>query len=55
VGGDGSITGGAVEGSNVNLSTEFANMIVAQQSYDANAKVLTTLDQVDQSTIQMVS
>jgi flagellar hook protein FlgE len=55
VGGNGSITGGAVEGSNVSLSTEFANMIVAQQSYDANAKVLTTLDQVDQSTIQMVS
>ncbi len=55
VGGDGTITGGAVEGSNVSLSTEFANMIVAQQSYDANAKVLTTLDQVDQSTIQMVS
>jgi flagellar hook protein FlgE len=55
IGGEGTITGGSVEGSNVNLSTEFANMIVAQQSYDANAKVLTTLDQVDQSTIQMVS
>ncbi len=55
VGGNGTITGGAVEGSNVSLSTEFANMIVAQQSYDANAKVLTTLDQVDQSTIQMVA
>lgn len=55
VGGDGTITGGAVEDSNVDLSTQFANMIVAQQSYDANAKVLTTLDQVDQSTIQMVS
>jgi flagellar hook protein FlgE len=55
VGGNGTITGGAVEESNVDLSTEFANMIVAQQSYDANAKVLTTLDQVEQSTIQMVS
>jgi flagellar hook protein FlgE len=55
IGGNGTITGGAVEQSNVSLSTEFANMIVAQQSYDANAKVLTTLDQVDQSTIQMVS
>ena len=54
-GGDGTITGSAVESSNVNLSTQFANMIVAQQSYDANAKVVTTLDQVDQSTIQMVS
>ncbi|MGA7156993.1 MAG: flagellar hook protein FlgE [Acidobacteriaceae bacterium] len=55
LGGLGTITGGSVEASNVDLSTQFANMIVAQQSYDANAKVLTTLDQVDQSTIQMVS
>ena len=53
-GGNGSITGGAVEQSNVSLSTQFANMIVAQQSYDANAKVLTTMDQVSQATIQLV-
>jgi len=55
VGGNGTITGGAVEGSNVNLSTEFANMIVAQQGYEANAKVLTTLDQVSQATLQVIS
>ena len=54
-GGDGTITGGAVEQSNVNLSTEFANLIVAQQGYEANAKVLTTLDQVAQATLQVVS
>ncbi len=54
-GGNGSITGGAVEESNVNLSTEFANMIVAQQSYEANAKVLTTLDQVAQATLQVIT
>ena len=53
-GGNGTITGGAVEESNVNLSGEFANMIVAQQSYDANAKVLTTMNQVSQATIQMI-
>jgi flagellar hook protein FlgE len=53
--GRGTITGGAVEGSNVNLSTEFANMIVAQQGYEANAKVLTTLDQVSQATLQVIS
>jgi len=53
-GGNGTITGGAVEESNVNLSDEFANMIVAQQGYDANAKVLTTMDQVSQATIQMI-
>jgi len=54
-GGNGTITGGSVEESNVNLSTEFANMIVAQQGYEANAKVLTTLDQVSQATLQMIS
>jgi flagellar hook protein FlgE len=53
--GNGTITGDAVEASNVDLSTEFANMIVAQQDYEANAKVLTTLDQVSQATIQLVS
>jgi len=54
-GGNGSITGGAVEDSNVDLSTEFSNMIVAQQGYEANAKVLTTLDQISQATIQMIT
>jgi len=54
-GANGTITGGAVEESNVNLSTEFANMIVAQQGYEANAKVLTTMDQVSQATIQLIS
>ncbi len=54
-GGNGSITGGSVEQSNVDLSTQFAEMIVAQQSYEANAKVLTTLNQVSQATIQMMA
>jgi flagellar hook protein FlgE len=54
-GGNGTITGSAVEDSNVSLSAEFANMIVAQQGYEANAKVLTTLDQVYQSTLQVIS
>jgi flagellar hook protein FlgE len=54
-GGNGAITGSAVEDSNVNLSTEFANMIVAQQGYEASAKVLTTMSQISQTTIQMIS
>ncbi len=54
-GGNGTITGGSVEGSNVDLSKEFANMIVAQQGYEANAKALTTLNQVSQATIQMMT
>lgn len=53
--GNGTVTGGAVENSNVDLSTQFAKMIVAQQSYEANAKVLTALNQVSQATIQIVT
>jgi flagellar hook protein FlgE len=55
VGGNGTISGGSVEQSNVDLATEFANMIVAQQSYEANAKVLSTLNQISQATMQAVS
>lgn len=54
-GGNGTINGGAVESSNVNLAAEFSDMIVAQQGYDANAKALTTMDQVSQATIQLIS
>jgi flagellar hook protein FlgE len=54
-GGDGTITGGSVEGSNVSLSDEFSKMIVAQQGYEANAKALTTLNQISQATIQMMT
>ena len=53
-GGNGTISGGAVENSNVDLSTEFSKMIVAQQGYEANAKVLTSLNQISQATIQMM-
>jgi flagellar hook protein FlgE len=40
--GFGSIQGGALEESNVQLSTELTNMILAQTMYQANAKVITT-------------
>jgi flagellar hook protein FlgE len=54
-GGNGTIAGGEVEESNVDLSTEFSNMIVAQQNYEANAKALTAFDQISQATIQLIS
>jgi flagellar hook protein FlgE len=54
-GSNGTISGGTVENSNVDLSKEFSKMIVAQQGYEANAKVLTTLKQISQATIQMMS
>jgi flagellar hook protein FlgE len=54
-GGNGTIIGGSVELSNVSLSDEFSKMIVAQQGYEANAKALTTMNQITQTTIQMMS
>ena len=52
-GGLGSISGGALEQSNVDIATEFASLIVAQRSYEANARVVTTFDQVAQDTIAL--
>jgi flagellar hook protein FlgE len=53
-GGRGTIVGGSVEQSNVNIATEFAKLIVAQQAYSANAKTITTFNQVSQTTIAML-
>jgi flagellar hook protein FlgE len=48
------LTSGALEMSNVDLATEFTNMIVAERGYEANAKTITTSDNMLQSLIQMV-
>jgi flagellar hook protein FlgE len=53
-GGRGTVIGGDTEGSNVDIAKEFANLIVAQQTYSANAKALTTLTQVSQATMAMI-
>jgi len=53
-GGRGSITAGAVESSNVDIAQEFTNLIVFQRAYQANAKVVTTVDTLTQATINLV-
>ncbi len=40
------ITPGALEGSNVDISQEFTNMIIAQRGFQANARVITTSDEM---------
>lgn len=47
----GTIQSGALESSNVNTSTELVNMIIAQRNYQANAKMLSTENQVTQDMI----
>jgi flagellar hook protein FlgE len=53
-GGRATIVGGSVEQSNVNIATEFAKLIVAQQAYSANAKSVTAFNQESQATLAML-
>jgi flagellar hook protein FlgE len=50
----GQIQSGALEASNVDLSQELVNMIMAQRDYQANAKMISTEDQVTQTVINSV-
>ncbi len=52
-GGRGTLAGGSLEMSNVDLSSEFTNLIVAQRGFQANARVITTSDQVLQELVDL--
>jgi flagellar hook protein FlgE len=54
VGGRGTIDDAALEQSNVNISTEFSDLIVAQRAFEANSKTVTTFDTISQDVISMV-
>ena len=54
-GGRGTIAGGSLEASTVDIAREFTNLIVFQRGYQANAKVVTTVDQMSQDTISLKS
>ena len=47
----GSLVSGALESSNVDLTNEFTNMIVAERGYQANARVITTSDEILQELV----
>ncbi|BEP50412.1 flagellar hook protein FlgE [Variovorax paradoxus] len=49
----GSLASGALEASNVDLTSELVNLIVAQRSYQANAQTVKTQDQVVQTLINI--
>jgi flagellar hook protein FlgE len=52
-GGAGSVSPSSLEQSNVDLATEFSNMIVTQQAYNANSKVLSAANTMLQSLLQV--
>jgi flagellar hook protein FlgE len=50
----GTMQDAALEQSNVNISAEFSDLIIAQRAFEANSKAVTTFDTVAQETINMV-
>ncbi|MGA2470927.1 MAG: flagellar hook-basal body complex protein [Solirubrobacteraceae bacterium] len=54
-GGLGTTISGELEGSNVDLATEFTNMITAQRGYQANTQVITVANQMLQTLEQVTT
>ena len=51
-GGNGTLIGGSLESSNVDLSKQLTDLIVAQESYQANTKVISSTSQALNALIQ---
>lgn len=52
-GGRGGLAGGYLEMSNVDLSSEFTSLIIAQRGFQANSRVITTSDEVLQELVNL--
>ena len=52
-GGRGALMSGALEMSNVDLSQEFTNLIIAQRGFQANSRVITTSDELLQELVNL--
>ncbi len=53
-GGRGQVSGGVLEGSNVDLGREFSELIITQRAFQANARTITTADTLLQETVNLV-
>ncbi|MFN3325794.1 MAG: flagellar hook protein FlgE [Bryobacteraceae bacterium] len=52
-GGRGAIVSGSLEFSNTDIADEFTKLIIYQRGYQANARVITTTDEISQETINL--
>lgn len=52
--GRGTIAGNSIESSNVDLSTEFSALILAQRGFQANSRVITMSDQLLQDVVNLI-
>ncbi|MFQ5714623.1 MAG: flagellar hook protein FlgE [Candidatus Scalinduaceae bacterium] len=53
-GSTGSITSGSLEGSNVDIAEEFTKLIISERAFQANARTITTTDEVLQELVNIV-
>ncbi|HWE53156.1 MAG TPA: flagellar hook protein FlgE [Bryobacteraceae bacterium] len=53
-GGRGQIVAGALESSTVDIATEFANLLTFERGYQANSRIITTSDQLEQQTVNLI-
>lgn len=53
-GGRGTVAGGVLESSNVDLGTEFSELIITQRGFQANARTITAADTLLQETVNLV-
>jgi len=51
--GTGTTVGGSLEASNVDLSVELTNMIIAQRGFESNARIITTSSQMLDTLVQL--
>ena len=54
IGASGNITGSSLEGSNTDIASEFTKLIVTQQAYSANTKVITTANSMVQDLLNVL-
>ena len=54
IGASGTISGSSLEGSNTDIADEFTKLIVTQQAYSANTKVITTANEMVQDLLNVL-
>lgn len=53
-GGRGTLEGGSLESSTVDIASEFSNLLTYERSYQANSRVITVSDDISQETVNLI-
>jgi len=53
-GGRGTLEGGSLESSTVDIASEFSNLLTYERSYQANSRVITVSDDMSQETVNLI-